>query len=166
MVSSGYRHLLFDWGDTLMRDIPGQSGPMMNWPVVQAMPGAAAALQLLSQRFTCHLATNARDSDEAEIRQALVRGRLDQYLTRIFCFKQLKVEKPAKAYYQQICVQLDCPGTQILMIGDNLHNDVLGALDAGLTACWLNLHHGENTHGVQQVENFDMLTSWLLSGLE
>ena len=34
------RGVVWDWGDTLMRDIPGQKGPMVDWPHVEAMPGA------------------------------------------------------------------------------------------------------------------------------
>ena len=53
---------LFDSGDTLMTNLPGQSGPMCDWPVVQLMPNALEALEQLSKSTPCHLATNARDS--------------------------------------------------------------------------------------------------------
>lgn len=160
-----YRHILFDWGDTLMRDLPGQTGPMADWPKVEAMPGAERALHVLSAHSVCHLATNARDSDAVEIRRALARVGLDTHLCEIFCFKQLQVEKPASAYFQQIVKKLNCSPEQILMVGDNLQKDILGALDAGLDACWLNLEGGMNYPEIQQVNSFSSLTSWLLSGL-
>ncbi|GGO73078.1 HAD family hydrolase [Bowmanella pacifica] len=160
-----YRHILFDWGDTLMRDLPGQTGPMADWPKVEAMPGAVQALHLLSAHSVCHLATNARDSDAQDIRRALARVGLDNYLQQIFCYRQLQVEKPARAYFQQIVETLHCPSKQILMVGDNLQKDVAGALDAGLDACWLNLKEEGNHLDIQQVNSFSSLTSWLLSGL-
>ena len=158
-----YRHILFDWGDTLMRDLPGQIGPMANWPKVEAMPGAEQALQVLSTHYVCHLATNAKDSDAAEIRRALARVGLDTHLSEIFCFKQLQVEKPASAYFQQIVKKLNCSPEQILMVGDNLQKDIIGALEAGLDACWLNLDDAGNKQDIQQVNSFSSLTSWLLS---
>ena len=38
------RVFLFDWGDTLMRDDPTQTGPMWQWPHVSALPGALNVL--------------------------------------------------------------------------------------------------------------------------
>ena len=41
------RAVLFDWGNTLMRDLPGQHGPMRDWPHVEALPGALETLTAL-----------------------------------------------------------------------------------------------------------------------
>jgi len=35
-----------------------------------------------------------------------------------------------------------------LMIGDNLHSDIGGAVNAGLDTCWVNLHHRANDSGL------------------
>ena len=53
--------VVWDWGDTLMRDIPGQVGPMVDWDYVEAMPGALLAVRSLSVFPIQCVATNAMD---------------------------------------------------------------------------------------------------------
>jgi FMN phosphatase YigB (HAD superfamily) len=132
------RHYLFDWGDTLMADSPGQPGPMCDWPEVRLVEGASECLAGLSQVAPCHLATNARDSDEASIRRALQRAGIDGFLQRIFCFRQVGHMKPTPSYFQHIVTALGCMPGEIVMVGDSLHSDVLGAMSCGLQAVWFN----------------------------
>lgn len=65
MKRSKDRCLLFDWGDTLMRDFPQFSGSMATWPKVEMVDGADEVLQLLGTSWQLALATNAVDSTEA-----------------------------------------------------------------------------------------------------
>ena len=78
------RYLLFDWGDTLMRDFPDRSGPMADWPTVEAMPSIVAALEALHGRVGLAVATNAADSEPEQIRRALARGGLLHFFETIF----------------------------------------------------------------------------------
>jgi hypothetical protein len=98
--------LLFDWGDTLMRDFKDYPGPMKDWPRLEAIPGAAEALAALQPVWILALATNANDSDEADIRAALQRVNLDQFLDRVYCSKNVGHKKPSVAFYQYILVDL------------------------------------------------------------
>lgn len=43
--------VIFDGGDTVMRDMPHYSGPMIEWPCVEAMPGIEAALRAQHARY-------------------------------------------------------------------------------------------------------------------
>ncbi len=135
--------LLFDWGDTLMRDFPGFHGPMKDWPMVEAVPGAAEILAALHPSWTLALATNADDSDEADIRAALRRAGLDQYLDKIYCFKTIGHKKPAPAFFQAVLEDLGLAPERVIMIGDSFENDVLGANRSGLRAIWFNQQTGE-----------------------
>jgi hypothetical protein len=65
-----YQHYIFDWGDTLMVDLPGQNGPMCDWPEIEVVAGATECLSALSKFAKCHVATNALNSNESQIRAA------------------------------------------------------------------------------------------------
>jgi len=132
------RHYLFDWGDTLMVDAPGQPGPMCDWPEVRLVENAAECLARLAVRATCHLATNAQDSDRESIHRALQRGGIDAYLQEVFCFKDVGHMKPEPAYFGFIVDKLGCSPADVVMVGDSLASDVLGAMRCGLQAVWYN----------------------------
>jgi hypothetical protein len=65
--------ILFDWGDTLMRDDKNLTSAMKDWPVVEAIPGAAEILPGLHSKWLLCIATNADVSDEEDIRATLLR---------------------------------------------------------------------------------------------
>lgn len=131
-------HLLFDWGDTLMADLPGQHGSMWRWPEVRAMPGAHEVLTVLAGQLPCHLATNAAESSGADVRRALARVGLDGLIGRVFCRRELGVAKSAPAFYRRIAAELGVPPGELWMVGDSLANDVQTAQAAGLYAIWFN----------------------------
>jgi putative hydrolase of the HAD superfamily len=75
--------LLFDWGDTLMRDDPSAEGPMVSWPKVEIVPGAIEVLTSLKPSWGLAMATNADASDESQIWAALKRVDLDRLIEKI-----------------------------------------------------------------------------------
>jgi putative hydrolase of the HAD superfamily len=150
-------HYLFDWGDTLMVDIPGQTGPMCDWPKVQTVDGAKACLQRLSQHAQCHLATNAADSTEAQIRLALKRAGLSEYIESIFCRENLGMGKTDARYYATITEKLNVSPERITMVGDSLERDVQPALKAGLEALWFNSNNHPTTSEYLMIDKLDRL---------
>lgn len=135
------KQLLFDWGDTLMRDDPSQSGPMCEWPSVVAMPGALALLQQLnSAGVLCHLATGAADSDALQIRRALARVGMERYIARVFCPATLGVGKREPEFYPRCAACLGLAPGDLVMLGDSLTTDVQAAEKAGLAAVWVHPH--------------------------
>jgi putative hydrolase of the HAD superfamily len=130
--------ILFDWGNTLMRDFPQYTAPMADWPVVEALPGAQETLRRLAPHYTLVLATSADVSDEAQIRQALGRVGLGQFIQRIYCFKNTGLRKSDPVFYTFILRDLGIHAAQALMVGDNFPSDVLVANQAGIPAVWLN----------------------------
>ncbi len=133
-----YRAYLFDWGDTLMVDFPHFSGPMKSWPKVKAIEGAKETLEYLSKISTCHLVTNAKDSDEADIRKALDRVNLDVYLSRIFCYRNMGFEKPSREFFSKVIETLGLDPKHIALVGDSFEKDILGAVDNGIFGYWYN----------------------------
>lgn len=130
--------ILLDWGDTLMQVFPEQQGPMADWPEVAALEGAADTLAALAKKSLLYLASNAGDSEEADIVRALARVGLDQYLDGIFCRANLGYSKPHAAYYLGICERLHCDPSEIAMVGDSLDHDILPARNLTMQAYWLN----------------------------
>jgi len=130
--------VLFDWGDTLMVDFPQYTGPMADWPHVEAVAGAHEVLDELRERgWQLALATNATDSDEAEIRRALARVGLDERVDRIYCARGVGHRKPSPGFFDYIMHDLQLKPSDLIMVGDDHENDVIGANRAGIRAVWL-----------------------------
>lgn len=129
--------LLFDWGDTLMADLPGQTGPMWQWPQVQLIPGALELLQWLQGRVRIGLTSNASESDEAAIRRALARVGLNHYIERIWCRQQLGCGKAEPRFWQQLIADTGCPPSRLLHLGNDPVNDVVMPRRCQLHALWL-----------------------------
>jgi putative hydrolase of the HAD superfamily len=139
--------ILFDWGGTLMRELPKYQGPMCLWPRVEAMPGAQEVLAALHPDWQLAVATNAVASDERQIWLALERAGLATYLSRVFCFRSIGHKKPSLAFYRSCLQDLKLPPERVVMVGDDFDADVLGATDAGLFAIWLNERTEEAREG-------------------
>jgi FMN phosphatase YigB (HAD superfamily) len=147
MNFSRYSVILFDWGDTLMKDDPRQSAPMVDWPQVEMVAGAEALLESLhTQGRVIALATSADVSNEAQIRGALARVNLDQYFDKIYSFRNTGLPKSA-ALYRYILDDLKVLPTEALMIGDHFEKDVLAANQAGLAGVWFNPSTAETRDG-------------------
>jgi len=158
------RAVLFDWGDTLMQVFPESIGPMIEWPVVALMPGAAEALKQLHASWTIVLATNARDSQETEIRAALDRVGISTWIDEIYCYKRTGILKPDPAFFAFIGEELGLLPDRMVMVGDSLENDVIGAETAGLHAVWYQQGAGvENIASRRGVKNLQDLPLMLES---
>ena len=143
-----FRAVLFDWGNTLMQDDPSQPAAMAVWPQVHRIAGADALLGGLHERgLKLALATGALVSDEAEIRAALARVQLDQYLDKIYCHSNSGLRKPSTEFYQHILDDLRILPDQALMVGDSYASDVLAPNQLGIPAIWYNPHGSEVKYG-------------------
>lgn len=133
-----YPTVLFDWGDTIMRDDPASNMPMVEWPTIQVIEGIADVLDdLHSSGRRIVLATSASISDEGQIRGALARAELDQYFPRIYCYKNTHLPK-GEAFYRHILSDLGIPASDVLMVGDGFEKDVQAANAIGIFAVWFN----------------------------
>jgi len=142
-----HRAYLFDWGNTVMRDIPGLTGPMKDWPQVNAVNSVADALRHLNNISRCYLATNAKESDEKDIRAALDRVDLARYFKGIFCFRSVGSAKPSSEFFSHIVAALELEPEQIAMVGDSFENDILGAVNLGIYGYWYNPGSREDKYG-------------------
>jgi FMN phosphatase YigB (HAD superfamily) len=141
-----------------MVDLPNQAGPMCDWSRVQAVDGAKSCLQRLSQHAQCHLATNAQDSTEAQIRLALKRGGLSDYIEHIFCRANLGVGKTSPDYFGKIVERLNVNPEHVTMVGDSFERDVQQALKVGIKAVWFNPNNVGAASEVLTINKLNMLT--------
>jgi len=132
---------LFDWGDTLMVNPPEMKGKMCLWEHVEAIGGALEMLTMLSQQgCKLYVATGAGDSSMEDIRIAFERVGLDTFISGYFCQANLGIGKGTAAYYQAIIEKLDTKASEVTMVGDLMHRDILPAIEAGLNAIWFTPH--------------------------
>jgi len=127
------RGVVWDWGDTLMRDIPGQPGPMVAWPEVHAMPGARAALEALSCCPVQAVATNATESSGTDVAAALERVDLRAFFTHFFTSGELGSSKPDLNFFLEVSERLRLPPASLVAIGNDPGKDLRPAKAVGMT---------------------------------
>ena len=133
-----YPTVLFDWGDTVMRDHPEITTPMVEWETIEVIEGVAEVLAYLrSSGRRIVLATSAAISDEGQIRGALARGGLSIYFSRIYCFKNTNLSK-GEEFYRYILNDLGLAASEALMVGDGFEKDIQIPNRLGMFAIWFN----------------------------
>ena len=142
-----YPTVLFDWGDTIMRDYPATTIPMVKWKKVEVIDGVTDVLAYLHESGRrIVLATSASISDEKQIRGALARGGLDEYFSHIYCFKNTKLPK-GEAFYHHVLNDLRVHPSNTLMVGDGFEKDVQVPNSVGMYAIWFNPRSDEIRNG-------------------
>lgn len=142
-----YPTVLFDWGDTVIRDYPERTNPMVEWETVEVVEGIADVLAYLhSTGRQIVLATSAAISDEEQIRGALARGGLDHYFSRIYCFKNTQLPK-GEEFYRYILNDLALSVSDGMMVGDGFEKDVQIPNSLGMFAVWFNPRSDESRKG-------------------
>ena len=142
-----YPTVLFDWGDTVMRDFPEFSVPMVEWETVESIDGIAEVLAYLhASGRRIILATSADISDEAQIRGALARVGVEQYFSRIYSFKNTNLQK-GEAFYHHILDDLNISASDAVMVGDHFEKDVQVPNSLGIFAVWFNPASDEVRNG-------------------
>ena len=151
-----------------MRVFPEFDGSMVNWPRLGTMPSAKETLTSLRTDWIIALGTNAEDSTEDEIRQALAKVKIDKLIGRIYCFRRIGHRKPSRAFFEFILNDLGVSSSSVVMVGDNYEVDVIGATRSGIRAVWFNRHSEEEQFNTMQRTIHDLqelpttLQSWEL----
>jgi putative hydrolase of the HAD superfamily len=132
------RAIVFDWGDTLMQDFRQFEGPMCDWPHVELLPGVRQALERLSGRFLCVVASNAGDSDARLLARALQRVNILHHFAGVWTARDLGATKPSPAFFAEVALLLGLPPAGCVSVGNDLVKDVRPAQSAGMRGVWLN----------------------------
>ncbi|GGA66152.1 hydrolase [Neiella marina] len=150
---------LVDWGDTLMTDLPGMVGKMCDWPRVEVIEGAELALKFLSERGDVYIASGAKESTPADIRQVFERANLAHFIAGYFCPVDVGLQKGSPAFLLRIMIRLKCPPDMITVIGDSLRRDVQPATVIGMKAIWFRRNRMEPAPAdVLTIDRLEQLT--------
>lgn len=144
---------LFDWGDTLMRDFPEQSGKMCDWERIEIVDGAKEVLAHLSAEADIYIATGAKNSTAEDIERAFKRVHLSKYISGYFCHKNIGVSKNNPEFFPRILGKLNKKPSTIAMIGDNLEKDIVPAINVGIKAIWLKKTVIHPPLGIKSINN-------------
>lgn len=126
------RVLVFDWGDTLMRDFPEYTGPMAFWPSIELMPNVKESLNAVSKKYTCCVASNAGASDEILMGKALERAGIEKFFNFRFTSKELGFKKPEPQFYSEIVKRAGFKAEEHIMIGNDYSKDIIPAKEIGM----------------------------------
>ena len=141
--ASGIDVVFLDWGNTLMVDNGMREGPMKDWEKVEAEAGAQEALLRLRARYRLVVATNAADSPASDVRAALARVGLHQYVDDVISSADVGDHKPNYAFFRAALLHegdrgLPLDPRRAVMVGDGTTNDIKGAQRAGIRTIWYN----------------------------
>jgi putative hydrolase of the HAD superfamily len=153
------RLIIFDWGNTIMRDFPELPGPMCDWLVVEWIPGAQDALEALSKQYPLCIATNAGCSDTQAMRRALHRIDAERYFSWFFSSKDLGIKKPDPRFFLTIAQQCGFSPEQCVMVGDSFENDIKGAATAGFTTVLLSSTDTHNPGAHYVIKHMNQLVN-------
>jgi len=130
--------LLFDWGDTLMRDFKDLKGPMCFWGNVEVIDGVEEFLDACYEKYPLVVATNAGFSDTELMTKALYRGEIDKYFSFFFSSKELGVAKPDPLFFQTIAGKINAEPSSIAVIGNDYKKDIEPSKKAGMMTFFFN----------------------------
>ena len=130
--------IVFDWGNTLMQVFPEYEGPMVTWQRVAEVDGAHAALEILARSYRLVVATNAAQSSAEQVRAALNRVGLGEFIDSIYTVHELGARKPAPEFHGSLALRLGENPSGLVLVGDEFGNDVMGSYVAGWRSIWLN----------------------------
>ena len=153
--------LIFDWGDTIMRDLPFE-GAMKDWPFVFLIPEVKDVLSQLKEKYLLVLASNADDSSSNDIIEALKRVGVAHYFHQVFSSSDVGYEKPHPNFFQYIQQELKLEESELVMIGNSCEKDIYGAKSVEWKTIWFN----ENKESQQECEQADATVYHLSALLE
>ncbi|MBE4581878.1 pyrimidine 5'-nucleotidase [Vibrio navarrensis] len=103
------------------------------------LPGVKELMEALHGKVKMGIITNGFTELQA-IR--LERTGMAGYFDKVVISEQVGVAKPDLAIFDHALQVAGQPcKSKILMVGDNLHSDILGGMNFGIETCWLN-HQG------------------------
>ena len=100
------------------------------------MDGAEELLRKLRPDYKIYIVTNGVSSTQ---RKRIARSGLDRYMDEVFISDELGAQKPQKEFFDTVLSRIgNTSQDELLLIGDSLSADILGANTAGIPCVWFN----------------------------
>ena len=107
-----------------------------DYPLVNAaMDGAILVVKKLSQKFKVGVISNG--FPDVQYRKLETMGLYDLF-SCVVLSEVIGIRKPDTAIFQKAASLIHVEPAECLYVGDSYVNDVIGAKNAGMQACWLN----------------------------
>lgn len=120
--------------EELQAAVEGYSAPVLVWPPV-LLPGAEAAVRRLAARgLALGIASNTGRTPGAVLRRLLGRFDLLRCFRAISYSDEVGRRKPDAEIFRRTLERLAVPPARALHVGDNPHDDVMGARRVGMRA--------------------------------
>ncbi len=132
------KSLIFDWGDTIMRDFPKHDGPAYLWENIAWIPNTENSLNILVKKYSCYIASNAGISNTNMMVKALDRMNASKYFKGYYTSIDLGFEKPDVRFFQAIINKINVQPDECVMIGNVYKKDIVGAKAAGMKTVFFN----------------------------
>lgn len=103
-----------------------------------AVDGAYEMLGYLRGKYTVCIASNAPYDQQVK---RLGKAEMLQYVQHLFISEKIGCEKPNSGFFA-FCIQALQPiqPHEMMMLGDSISADILGAKNMGIKTCWYNHH--------------------------
>jgi putative hydrolase of the HAD superfamily len=99
------------------------------------LPNATELLEKVKNDFDICLITNGfHTSQEEKVKYA----GLDLYFKKMFSSESTGYKKPKKKFFETVLTELNVAKENCLVIGDNPHTDIKGAINYGIDSLWVN----------------------------
>ncbi|MBI4311347.1 MAG: HAD family hydrolase [Chloroflexi bacterium] len=129
--------IAFDWGNTLMQEVPLARRPSARSPTMEVAPGVTEALKTLHRKYLCCVASNARGPESTALGLVLERVGLDKYFGHVFTTEELGAAKPDLKFFKGMLLKLQLQPQECIMVGDDYQADMAGAKAAGMKTIWV-----------------------------
>ena len=138
-----------------------------NWGKTHTLvPGAKEALQALKQKgYRLFAASNSFGHLQ---RSRLQYAGLLQYFEDTYISMDIGYDKPDIRFYQEALRRCQLSPDEVVMVGDSMTTDILGAINAGLKAIYFNRRSQDtpstadsNTTEYQEIQSLDLLVKIL-----
>ena len=108
-------------------------------------PDAKATLKRLSQQG-CRLGLLSNATDDALIQRLVNRLELRPWLSPVFASANLGCRKPLPEPFDLVLSRWNLPATSVLMVGDTLNSDILGAHNTGMPGVLITADEAQSNH--------------------
>lgn len=106
---------------------------------------ASSVIRSLSGRFPLYAASNGMlDMQLSRLKSA----ELLLYFSDVFVSDEIGFEKPDGRFFTECLNRVHFRPEEVLMVGDSLQSDIVGAAKTGLKSCWLNTAKRPNPSGM------------------
>ena len=99
----------------------------------------------MSNQYSLYIITNGVAQTQY---QRLKDSQLLPFFQAIFVSEEIGYQKPDRAYFDYVCTKVHCKREQMLVIGDSLNCDILGAQRSHIASVWFHADKQQNASSV------------------